>query len=67
MTSYTELGQAYLDDAEQLLCHIKSVRAERGPDLHGSRARRIRIMYDMYLDCRATGHYLQRRGVKIER
>lgn len=67
MTTYTELGQEYLDDAERLMRRIQAVRAERGPDLAGGRARRIRILYDMYLDCRATGHYLQRRGEGLER
>lgn len=62
MITYTELGQQYLNDAEQLMRRIKVVRAELGPDYTGSRARRLRMLYDMYLDCRTIGHYLKRRG-----
>ena len=65
--TYTELGQSYLEDAERLLRHLQTARAESGPDFGGSRARRIRILYDMYLECRTTGRYLMRRGVKLER
>lgn len=66
MISYTELGQAYLEDAERLLRHIRTIQAEKDTDLSGSRARRLRMLYDMYLDCRTTGHYLQRRGEQLD-
>ena len=46
---------------------IRRVQAEPEPDLTGQRARRIHMLYDMYLECRVTGRTLQRRGDRLGR
>lgn len=66
MNLYRNLGLEYLREAETLKKRIGEVRAEPGPDFMGQRARRIQMLYDMYLECTVTGHVLQKRGGRFE-
>ncbi|MBQ2668944.1 MAG: hypothetical protein IJF56_09995 [Clostridia bacterium] len=61
MKTNRELSEEYLDDAEKVLRCIRALRAERGPDLAGIRARRLRMLTEMYDECRVVGHLLARR------
>lgn len=62
MTNYTTWGQEYLDEAETLRRRIQTARAEKYYDISGEHARRINMLYNMYLECMVTGHLLQKRG-----
>lgn len=66
MNIYRSWGLEYLHEAEALKKRIGEVRAEPGPDFMGQRARRIQMLYDMYLECMVTGHILQKRGGHLE-
>ena len=61
MKTNRELSEEYLNDAEKVLRRIRAVRAERGPDLAGVRERRLRMLTEMYDECRVVGHLLARR------
>ena len=62
MKHNSALAEEYLEEAELLRRHIRAAKAEPGPDLSGRRARRIRLLTEMYLECRTVGHVLQHRG-----
>lgn len=62
MTDYTAWGQEYLNEAETLLRRIRAARAEKDYDISGEHARRINMLYNMYLECIVTGHLLLKRG-----
>ncbi len=65
MKNYAAWGQEYLEEAEAIKRRIQSIRTD--PDAAGDRAQRIRLLYDMYLECTVTGHTLQRRGENLVR
>ncbi len=57
------LASQYLEEADKLHekygCMQKQVAAMRGEEALRNR-RRMLMVYDMYLECRATGQYLQK-------
>ena len=67
MKNYNAWALEYLEEARTLKDRIRRVQAEPEPDLTGQRARRIHMLYDMYLECRVTGRTLQRRGARLGR
>ena len=62
MTNYTAWGQEYLNEAQTLLERVRAARAEKDYDISGEKARRVNMLYNMYLECLVTGHLLQKRG-----
>ena len=65
MKTNRELSAVYLDDAERVLRCIRALRMEQGPDLAGIRACRLRMLTEMYEECRIVGHLLARRGGRL--
>ena len=62
--TYQEWGEDYLRDAAVLRRKIDELR-HTGPDRFRytpEEKRRLRTLLDMYLECSAVGHLLQRRG-----
>ena len=62
MNDYISWGQEYLDEAERIKRRLLVIRAERDYDIAGEQARRVQMLYTMYLECLVTGHVLQKRG-----
>ena len=62
MKTNRELSEEYLRDAERVLRCIHALRMEMGPDDAGVRACRLRMLTEMYEECRVVGHVLARRG-----
>ncbi|HCA72237.1 hypothetical protein [Caproicibacterium sp. XB2] len=62
---YQKWGQDYLKEAKMIQEHLQPVRQrlkQRGLSVEESRnlAARESMLYQMYLECRSTGLYLQR-------
>lgn len=61
---YTTWGAEYLTEANRIKAHIQTIKSSESgsEDQQFFNQRRVNILYNMYLECRATGRLLQNRG-----
>ena len=59
---YMEWGEAYLRDAQMLREKLDRIQAGHRWGASEAEWKRMRTLYEMYMECTAVGHMLQRRA-----